>query len=171
MFVNKLKTALVFVLMLASIGGSGIGVYYLRAQALVSKPEPPVKKPEETAQDNKAAKAPEKKVDTLTKLMQERLKLAQQEAKVCQENYRSGKVQFEAIAPAAKHLLKAELELTTKKADRVAVYERYIKVMEELAKNAQAGYQAGLVSFSDQVKAQYLLIDAKIDLERDKARK
>jgi outer membrane protein TolC len=103
--------------------------------------------------------------------MQERLKLAQQEVEVCSALFRNARVDFDAVATAQKNLLKAQLELSTKKAERLAVYERYIKMLEEVAKISQVRVQAGRGSQLELVRARYLLVDAKIDLERAKTRK
>ena len=142
MFLSKLKIASVFVLILAAIGGAGVGAYYLHAQAPAPKSKNSAKNPAESAPDKLAAKAPEKEADTLTTLMQERLKLAEQEVEVCQKMYQSARVNFDALAIASKNLLKAELELSTKKADRLAALERYIKKMEAMVKYARARIQS-----------------------------
>jgi hypothetical protein len=163
MFLTKLKIASVFVLILVAIGGAGVGVYYLHAQAPSPKSD--------TEPDKPAAKAPAKEADTLTALMQERLKLAQQEVKVCETLFQAGRVNFDALVPASKNLLKAELELSTKKADRLAAHERYVKMMEGWVEYVRRSKETGRASEVELLKAQYQLIDAKIDLEREKARK
>lgn len=171
MFLSKLKMASVFVLILVAIGGAGVGAYYLHAQAPAPKSETSAKKPVEAAQDKPAAKAPEKEADTLTTLMQKRLKLAQQEVEICLKLYQRDKVNFDALITAHKDLLKAELELSTKRADRIAAHERYVKMMEAWVKIAQTRLEMARGTGAEVVKAQYLLVDAKIDLEREKARK
>src|SRR5579883_683658 len=168
MFLTKLKIASVFVLILITIGGAGVGAYYLHAQAPAPKSETLPPKPADTAPDKPVAKAPAKQADTLTTLMQERLKLAQEEVKVCEEMFRQGqRVEFVALATASKNLLKAELELSTKRADRLAAYERYIKRLEAFVETARGRFQAARGAYLDLVKAQYQLVDAKIDLERE----
>jgi outer membrane protein TolC len=159
MALSKLKMASVFVLILVVISGTGVGAYHLYGQA----PAPETDKP--------TAKGPEKEDDTLTTLMQERLKLAQQEMKACEKEYKSGKLHLDALVAASKNLLKAEIELSMKRADRFAARERHIKVMEAWVKNVQGWHQAGVASPAELLNAQYQLVDAKIDLEREKARK
>ncbi|HEY7157409.1 MAG TPA: sigma-70 family RNA polymerase sigma factor [Gemmataceae bacterium] len=171
MFLSKLKMASVFFLSLVAIGGAGVGAYHLHAQAPAPKSENSAKKPAESAPDKPAAKAPEKEADTLTTLMQERLKLAQQEVEVCQKLYQSARANFDELVTASKDLLKAELELSTKRADRLAAHERYVKMMEAWVEFARARKESGRGSGLELVKAQYLLVDAKIDLEREKTRK
>lgn len=168
MFPSKLNTALRFVLTLVAIGGAGVGAYYLHAQAPAAQPENSAQRPKESAPNQPAAKAPEKAADTLTTLMQERLKLAQQDVEVCKKLYQSGRADFDAFAIASKSLLKAELELMTKKADRIAAQERYIKMLEGCVELARARHQAARATESEILRAQYLLVDAKIDLEREK---
>ncbi len=158
-------------LILAAIGGAGLSAYHLHAQAPAPEPETSAGKPAEAAPDKPAARAPEKEADALQALMQQRLNLAQQEVDICQRMYQTGRVDFGALVTASKNLLKAELELSTKKADRLAALERHVKMMEAWVKVAQARVQAARASQVELVRAQYLLVDAKIDLEREKARK
>jgi hypothetical protein len=47
MFLSKIKVSVAVVLVVAVLGGTGVGVYYLRAQAPVPKSEKTSKKPEE----------------------------------------------------------------------------------------------------------------------------
>lgn len=171
MFLSKLKMASVFVLILVAISGAGVGAYYLHAQTTAPRSETPAKKPAEPAPDRPAAKAAEKEADTLTTLMQERLKLAQQEVEINQKLYQNARVDFEALVSASKDLLKARLELSTKKADRIAVHEQHVKMLEVWVKSAQAWHERARGTAADVAKARYLLVDARIDLEREKARK
>jgi hypothetical protein len=171
MFLSKLKMAPVIVLMLAGVLGVGAGVYHLHAQAPVPGSGTSAGKPVEAAPDKPAAKAAEKEADTLTTLMQERLKLARQEVDVCKRLYQAARVDFDALATASKNLLKAELGLSTKRADRLAAHERYVKMVEGWVKIVRARLDAARTSELELLKAHYLLVDAKIDLEREKARK
>jgi RNA polymerase sigma factor (sigma-70 family) len=171
MLLSKIKMASAFVLVLVALGGAGVSTYYLNAQAPAPKSESSAKKPAETAPDKLAAKTPEKEDDTLTTLMQKRLKLAQQQVETCQKLYQSAKVDFDALVTARKDLLKAELELSTKKADRLAAHERYVRIMEAWVEIARTRLQMARASGLEVLKAQYLLVDAKIDLEREETRK
>ncbi len=171
MFLGKLKLAPVFVPILVAVVGVGVGAYRLHAQAPAPGPKTSARKPVQTAPDKPAAKAPEKEADTLTALMQKRLELARQEVDVCQRMYQATRVDFDALVTASKNLLKAELELSTKRADRLAAHERRIKMLEVWVKIARGRVQAGRASELELLKARYLLVDAKIDLEREKARK
>ncbi len=171
MFLSKLNKASVFVPILAAVVGVGGGAYYLHAQAPAPGPKTSAGKPAEAAPDKPAAKAPEKEADMLTALMQERLKLAQREVEVCQRMYQAARVDFEALVTASKHLLKAELELSTKRADRLAALERRVKTVEGWIEIVRGKMEAGRASALVLLKAEYLLVDAKIDLEREKARK
>jgi hypothetical protein len=171
MFLSKLKMAPVFVPILAAGVGVGVGAYHLHAQAPAPGPKTSAGKPGEIAPDKPAARAPEKEADMLTALMQERLKLAQREVEVCQRMYQAARVDFDALATASKHLLKAELELSTKRADRLAALERRVKLVEAWVEIVRRKMEAGRASGLELLKTEYLLIDAKIDLEREKARK
>jgi hypothetical protein len=171
MFLIRCKMNLVLGLILLAIGGAGAWAYHLHAQAPAPKSESSLKKPVETAPDNPAAKATEEKGDTLKTLMQERLKLARLEVNACEKEYKSGKVHMDAFVAASKNLLKAELELSAKRADRLAARQRHVKVIETWVKNVQSWHETGFVSQSELLTAQYQLVDAKIDLEREKAQK
>jgi hypothetical protein len=171
MFLSKLKMASVFVLVLVAISSAGVTAYHLQAQPPAPEPATSAKKPAETAPARPAAKAPEKEADTLAALMQERLKLAQKELAVSQALFENARVDFDVVATAWKNVLKADLELRTKRADRIAVYERHIKVLEQTAKLAQVRYEAARATELGLLRLRYLLVDAKIELEREKSRK
>jgi hypothetical protein len=169
MSLSKLKMAPVYVPIL--VATVGVSAYHLHAQAPALGSETSAGKPVRSAPEGRAAKAPEKEGDTLPALMQKRLKLARQEVEVYEKLYQSARVNLDALATASKHLLKAELELSTKRADRLAAYERYVKMMEACVRIARVRFEAARTTEAELFKAQYLLVDAKIDLEREKARK
>jgi hypothetical protein len=77
-------------------------------------------------------------------------------------------VTLHLVIDAAKHLLKAELELSKKKAERVAARERYLQVIKEIAKITGAQARVGRVSRAALASALYEQLDAEIELEREK---
>ncbi len=158
---------LVMVLTVAAIlilGGSiGAGAYYFAAQ------QPSGEKKE--APPAPAAKAPKKEADMLTTLMQERLKLVQEEVEIRQKLFKAGRVDALELIDATQRLFKAELELSPNKEARIAAHQRHVKAMEEFASIAERRLQAGRITAADARLGAYLVIDAKIELEREKARK
>jgi RNA polymerase sigma factor (sigma-70 family) len=185
MFLSKLKMASAFVLMLATVAGAGVGAYYLHAQPPLPTPddayrklaalEEPLKRQDEAAADKKSADKPEERFQ---KLLKARREMAEQEWRVRYELYREGSnepdtqrpVTFHFVVDASKHLLKAELELSKKKAERLEAHESYVKRMKEIANITEAFYKVGKLSKPALASAFYEQLDAEIELEREKAR-
>jgi hypothetical protein len=168
MFVSKLKRVLAIGLTLAALCGAGVCAYYLRAQETAAKQRNPVQPPDKKAAD----KAPEKNADDLKALMQERLKLAQEVLKLSQERQMvDPNARWQDVVDASQRVLKADLELSPNKAARIAAHQKHVKVGEDLARFAEKAVRDGVMRKSDGQLARYLLIDARIGLEREKARK
>jgi RNA polymerase sigma factor (sigma-70 family) len=200
MFLSKFKAASAFVLVLAVVGGAGIGAYHLRAQVppnqvppqgpaeIPEVPQPPRvgafdgkalgelwKKMDELAPDKKAVSKPEERFQ---KHLQVRREMAELEWNIRYEIYRAGlnepgsgtPVTLHLVIDATKHLLKAELELSKKKAERVAARERYLQIIKEIAKITGDLAKAGRVSRAALASALYEQLDAEIELEREKTR-
>jgi RNA polymerase sigma factor (sigma-70 family) len=188
MFMSKIKMATAFVLMLAAITGAGAGAYYLRAQAppkefeppqgyveLLKDLEKPLKRPEVAAPDKKDASKPE---EHLRKLLTARRDMAEEEWKIRWGLYRAGAnepgtgnpVTLHLVIDASKHLLKAELELSTNKAERLKAREKYFKQVKEYTDVTEAQYKVGRVVKAAFASSLYEQLDAEIELEREKAR-
>jgi RNA polymerase sigma factor (sigma-70 family) len=168
MFVTKLTTSLVVVLALSMIGGAGAWTYYLHAQA--PGDEEPTKFPEKQRPEKIAPAKPEA---ALRKLLTQRRDMAEQEAKIRYEQYNAGAqgATFELVIESSKRLLKADLELSTDRLDRIAAHERHLKLVKEYADVVEARFMAGRVGLEVHSQAQYERLDAEIQLEREKARK
>lgn len=175
MFLSKIKAASVFVLMLAAIGGAGIGAYYLRAQVPLSEPEGPLKRPDVADPEKKAAGKPEERFQQLLKA---RRGMAEEEWRVRSELFRAGAnepgtaspITLHMLLETSKRLLKAELELCNKKVDRLKAREKYLKQMKEFADITERQYKVGRLSKAAFASALYEQLDAEIELEREKAR-
>jgi RNA polymerase sigma factor (sigma-70 family) len=191
MFVSKLKMASALVLMLAAIGGVGMGAYYLHAQ---DSPKPkellpedannppkeldkPLKRPDVAAPGKKA---PGKAEDRLHKLLLARRDIAEEEWKARSGLYRVGAnepgtggspVTLPMLLDTAKRLLKAELELSANKAERLKAREKYLNRAKEVVDITEAQYKAGRLGKSTFASALYEQLDAEIELEREKLRK
>lgn len=175
MFLSKVKASVAAALMVMALGGAGIGAYYLCAQDPIPTSEEPLKNPGEGASKKKAVGKPE---DRLHKLLQERLKAAEQEWEVRWDLYRRGAnepgtgnpVTLHLLMDVAKRLLKAELELSANKSERLKAREKYLKLAKDFADIADMQFKAGRVSAAAVASARYEQLDAEIELEREKSR-
>jgi RNA polymerase sigma factor (sigma-70 family) len=168
MFMSKIKTVVVVVLALTVIGGAGFCAIYLRAQDRAVE-VPASKFPEKTSPDTKT---PAKSAEAMRKLLKERRDMAELEVKVRYAQYLAGAqaVTLDLILEGSKRLLKAELELSEKKADRLAAYEQFVKLTKEIAEICKRKFEAGRISQADLAQAEYERLDAEIALERERAR-
>ncbi|HEY7423803.1 MAG TPA: sigma-70 family RNA polymerase sigma factor [Gemmataceae bacterium] len=188
MFVTKLKTTLVVVLAVSAIGSAGVCTYYLHGQAPPGQPPLPrqapqvppgqprpqevpgeVKFPDKIAPDKIG---PAKPPEALQKLLKERRDRAEEEATIRYQKYRAGAqdATLDQTIASYKRLLKAELELSVKKADRLVACERHVRLMKQLGGIAEAKYKVGRIFQADYTQAEYERLDAEIALEREKAR-
>ncbi len=191
MFLSKLKMASAWVLTLAAMGGVGIGAYYLHAQDPTDPPVLPedikkalkdldksLKRPDEAAADKKALGKAEER---LQKRLLARRDMAEEEWKIRSGLWRLGAnepgtggrpVTLHLVFDAAKRLLKAELELSNNKAERVKAREKYLNGIKEVVDTTEAQYKvSGRVGKAEFASALYEQLDAEIELEREKLRK
>jgi hypothetical protein len=135
----------------------------------------PLKRPDVAASDKKEAGKPEERFQ---KLLKARRDMAEQEWGIRWELYRAGAnepgmgnpVTLHMLTEATKHLLKADLELSKRKTERLEARERYLKRMKAITNVTEAQYKAGRVSSAAFASALYEQLDADIELEREKAR-
>ena len=167
MFVSKIKTTLAVMLALAVVGGAGFCTIYLHGQGQVQ--HTPDRFPRKGVPDTKT---PAKSAEAIRKLLKERRDMAELEVKVRYDKYRAGAqdATLDLILEGSKRLLKAELELSEKKADRLAAREQFVKLTKEIAEIVKAKYNVGRVSQADLAQAEYERLDAEIALERERAR-
>ncbi|MHB1424998.1 MAG: RNA polymerase sigma factor [Gemmataceae bacterium] len=163
MFLSKLKMVLAMSLMLAALGSAGACAYFLGAQEPATKRENPVQAPDKKVAD----KAPEQNADDLKALMQERLKLAQAVLEMTRKKMKDDvNANRQDFVSASLQVLKADLEFSPTKAARIAAHQRHVKVVEDFARFADKAVREGAMSKLDGQLMRYLLIDAKIGLER-----
>jgi hypothetical protein len=175
MFLNKLKLAVAFILVFGIVAGTGIGAYYLHAQDAARKAEDPFQKRNEAAPEKKAAGKSE---DRLHKLLKERRDKATRALQVRMQLYKAGSnepgtgapVTLQMLNEYSRNLLKAEVELSTDKKEKLKAHERHLKQIQETAKITEAMYKVGRVGEATLVSVQYEALDAEIELEREKAR-
>jgi hypothetical protein len=114
----------------------------------------------------------DKNADDLKALMEARLKLAQEVLKLSQERLKLDvNARWQDVVDASLRVLNADLGLSPDKAARIAAHERHVKVAEDLAHFSDADVRNKTMSELERRLVRYLLIDAKIGLEREKARK
>ncbi len=174
MYLTKIKTAAAFVLMLATMGGVG-GVYYLKAQGAAREAKEAANSPKAAAPAKPPGKQENKRLKELLKQRRER---AEKQLTIRYDLYRAGAnepgtgtpVTLTLLIAASKCLLRSELELSEKKADRLAAYERHLKLSKKFADITEAQYKVGRVGEAALAQAQYEHLDAEIALEREKER-
>jgi hypothetical protein len=71
---------------------------------------------------------------------------------------------------AAKSLLKAELELSANRAERVKAHEDQLQRMTDWAGKVKQLEKAGLASAAESLQAEYHRLDAEIELKRARSR-
>lgn len=169
MYVSKIKTTVAVVLALAVVGGAGVCTIYLHGQDRADEVLPAFKLRPKTAPDTKT---PAKPAEEMRKLLKERRDMAELEVKVRYDKYRAGAqdATLDLVLEASKRLLKAELELSEKKVDRLAAHERLVELTKHMSQIVEAKYKVGRVSQADYAQAEYERLDAEIALERERAR-
>jgi hypothetical protein len=198
MFLSKIKAVGAAVLALAVITGGGAGVftYVGRAQPPADPAQPPSKdkdvvapaqppaKDKDLADQFKAkleeqfanelraaraelAKAPQRQ---LKEVLQARLKAAQLQVMERIQAYLAGHGTLDLCLEAQRLLLKAELEVSEKKEDRIKAHERYLELILLMHQVNKSRYEAGKISIADYAQSDYFRQEAEIDLLREKAR-
>lgn len=171
MYLSKFKMAFAVGLMVATMGGAGVGVYFLKAQAPTPQTEEVDKKPV-------AAATVKKGKERVKELLKQQREEAEKELKIRYELYRDGAnepgmsspITLTQLISISKRLLKPELELCEKKADRLAAYEKHVELTKEIVKITEAQYKVDRLSAAALAQARYEQLDAEIALEREKAR-
>ncbi len=186
MFLSKIKMALAFVVIASVLGGAGIGAFYLHAQfppptsgdyrkLMEEALKPDMKRPDVAAPDQKATEITKVRYRQLLKARRE---MAEEEWRIRSDLFKAGAnepgsgnpVTLHLVLDASKHLLKAELELSTTKAERLDAHEKNIKRLKEIANVTEAQYKVTRISKAAFASALYEQLDAEIELEHEKAR-
>jgi hypothetical protein len=129
--------------------------------------KPDMKRPDVTAKPG----------ERFQKLLNARHEMAVEEWRMRSVLYKAGgnepgnsnPLTLQLVLDAAKHLLKAELELSNKKAERLEAREAHLKRMKEIVDITERRYKASLVLKPAFASALYEQLDAEIELEREKA--
>jgi hypothetical protein len=110
----------------------------------------------------------EKGDDEVRKLLKERYNAALSEVQARYEQYLAGKYTLDALYDAGGRLLKSELELCTKPAERVAVRQKYLEMTKDAEKVAAARFDAGRIDLAEMEFTRYQRLDAEIQLLKEK---
>jgi RNA polymerase sigma factor (sigma-70 family) len=191
MFLSKIKVVGAALLAVAVVaGGAGVFSYVGRAQppADPAQPSPqdkgvaakdkdgPAKDKDEWEQQfgdelrqirAELAKAPKRQ---LKELLQARRDAAQQQALARMDEFQAGRGTLDICLEANRLLLKAELELSEKKEDRIKAHERYLERIAWMFEVNTARFNDGKISIADHSQTMYFRLEAEIDLLREKAR-
>jgi outer membrane protein TolC len=119
----------------------------------------------------RAEKPPGKPGEKLKKLLKAAVKAEQDMLKSRFEEYKAGKISVEPLLEAQRRLVAAELDFRDTKEDRLDLCETNVKQSKELKDFCQAKFEAGKLSTEHLAEAEYLLLDAEIALQRERAEK
>ena len=152
MFYHKMKMIAVGVLTamaLAAVGGWGLQLFAAQAQA-----------PQQTASSEQppAAQAAAQRDAALAKAAKEQWEGRWQE-------FKTGKTKTDFVVPWSINWLKAELRLTEKKAERLALHEAHLERLKALEKMAKAQFDAGIIPPTQYHQVVYYRIEAEIWLD------
>jgi RNA polymerase sigma factor (sigma-70 family) len=198
MFLSKVKAVGTAVLAVAVVAGGGAGMftYVGRAQVpadpaqppskdkgVVSQAQPPAKDKELAAKFKEKleavlgnelrearaelAKIPQKQ---LKEVLQARREAAEEMVNARIQEFLAGRISLDLVVEAQRLLLKAELEVSEKKEDRMRALERYLEFKVLLHQVNKARYEARKIGPADYAESNYSLQEAEIELLREKAR-
>jgi outer membrane protein TolC len=103
-------------------------------------------------------------------LQKERVKVLQQLVAVHIEHYKQGIVDFPKIADAQDALVNAQLELTDKPEERIALLKTQLEASENILKIAEEKSKMGMGSQADMLRAKAHCLDIKIRLLQEHSR-
>jgi hypothetical protein len=109
--------------------------------------------------------------DELRKLLKERYNAAVAEMRARYRQLESGGGTLEDVFGAARKVLRSELALSDKPANRIAVRAKYLELEQAAEKVATTRHQAGKLSDAELAAARYLRLDAEIKLLQAKKAK
>ena len=105
----------------------------------------------------------------LITLLKERRDVARQRVEVLQASFDAGVIQQEQLVNAHADLLRAELDLSQTKAERVAVHRKLVETLVGFEKVVKAMHEAGRVGghLKDVLSVKRARLDAEIGLVRE----
>jgi RNA polymerase sigma factor (sigma-70 family) len=186
MFLTKLKIVAAVVLAVGLLSGGAVVLTYPRLgahPAIQEKAQVPIQQQPEPADEEvfefKITTFDEKKVnallaavkggDKLKALLKARLEAATIEADARFKQFLAGRGTLDFFLASAQRLLKAELELSTQKADQLAALATHLRLMKKAYELNKDRFDAGRISIEDVKQIEFFVLEAEIALERAKA--
>ncbi len=106
----------------------------------------------------------------LKEVLQARREAAQELVNARIEEFLAGRSPLDLVVEAQRLLLRAELEISEKKEDRMKALERHLEFEVLLHKFNKIRYEARKIGPADYARSNYTLQEAEIELLREKAR-
>jgi hypothetical protein len=108
--------------------------------------------------------------DEVTKLAQERLEAAREVYRLLQAQIKTGSVSPQELCLWSPHLLDAELDVATTKAERVAALKAHVNLMKDNERFVKALVDVGRAPATELGKAKVLRLEAELRLAKEKAK-
>jgi RNA polymerase sigma factor (sigma-70 family) len=163
MFLANLRLFLATVIVLGGIAAGAAGLAYWLT------PDPRAKAATQSRQEEKPA-PPVKRDSLIGRKLKERLELAKRIYQNRTTLYTHGELAYNALEPALRRLLEAELELCETKGDRVAVLEKHLKIYVTLESTALKRVEARQVSQLEIDEIKFDRLGLEVMLEREQSR-
>jgi hypothetical protein len=104
--------------------------------------------------------------EQLRKLLQERYAVLRAAAGLLNQQYAAGRVGILEIRDAIIEMFHAEAEMSSTKAERIKVYEKLVRILQEQDKSLAEAVNAGRVTQMEFLRARASTLQAEIDLEK-----
>jgi len=166
MFLNKLKSMMVVLLLILS--GLGSGLLIVAAVAAEQKPQQPAGDAKEKVVLADEGK-PNKKI---MELMRKRLDAAKTTWNSRADLFVAGKIKVapQELIDASERLTKSQLDMTDIAADQLRILESQFDRMRLVHRRLEQLFEGGDIGKSEVIEAEFALYDAEIALERFKAK-
>jgi outer membrane protein TolC len=104
--------------------------------------------------------------EQLRKLLQERYDVLRAAVGLLNQQYGAGRVGILEIRDAIIEMLHAEAEMSSTKTERIKVYEKLVKILQEQDKPLAEAVNTGRVTQMEFLRARASTLQAEIDLEK-----
>ena len=104
--------------------------------------------------------------EQLRKLLQERYDILRAAAGLLNQQYGAGRVGILEIREAIIEMLHAEAEMASTNTERIKVYEKLVKILQEQDKPLAEAVNAGRITQMEFLRARASTLRAEIDLEK-----
>jgi len=104
--------------------------------------------------------------EQLRKLLKERYDILRAAVGLLNQQYSAGRVGILEIRDAIIEMLHAEAEMSSTKTERIKVYEKLVKILQQQDKPIAEAVNAGRISQMEFLRARASTLQAEIDLEK-----